>query len=284
MPLDSLWGMRNPPSRTAPSGAGATSAIFDRLEREWRVLVRLPASRAEARAWGASEPALRGADARQVIAGVDWHGFQPSAPGSLVLSALLRQAASPLVARALLQALLPRIRSERVQTPTYGHGVGEHWLSASDTVADLVAECFVAITEHAGEDRDDVDRLIVGRAARRLRTARQAQRRYQSRHVVLAGGHVAMPAGELSGALSAAEWLASAIVDAVRADRITSSQARLVYATRVQGVPASEAGRAQGLAPKAVYYALARAEEALVTAGVAGAGRARRATATATAA
>jgi DNA-directed RNA polymerase specialized sigma24 family protein len=273
--------MRNPPSHEVASGACPTSAIFDRLEREWRALLRLPASQAEARAWGAAEPLLRAADAGQVIERVDWQGYQPSAPGSLVLSALLRQASSPLAARALLQALLPRVRAERVQTPTYGHGVGEHWLRPSDTVADLVAECFVAIKRHAGEDRGEVDRLIVGQAARRLRTARQAQRRYQSRHVVLTGGHVAMPAGDLSGAPSAVEQLAGAIVDAVRAGRLTSSQARLVYATRVQGVPASEAGRAQGLAPKAVYYALARAEEALVTAGVACAGRARRAPATA---
>ena len=52
--------------------------------------------------------------------------------------------------------------------------------------------------------------------------------------------------------------------DAVRARRISLNEAQLVYGARVQGLPASEVGRRTGLAPKAVYYALAQAERALV--------------------
>jgi DNA-directed RNA polymerase specialized sigma24 family protein len=156
----------------------------------------------------------------------------------------------------------------------YGHGVGERWPRPADTVADLVAECFAAIKRHAGEDRADVDRLIVGEAARRLRTARQAQRRYQSRTAAPALGERGQSTGDFSSARSGAEWLAGAVVDAVGRGQLSVAQARLLYAVRVKGLPASEVGRAQGLAPKAVYYALDRAEAALV-ASLSGPPRAR---------
>jgi hypothetical protein len=224
----------------------------------------------EARAWALAEPVLglgrrEVGSAGRVVARVTWLGYRASADGALVLSALLRQAGSPLAARALLQALLPRIRAEQVSTPTYGHGVGEGWPRPADTVADLVAECFAAIKDHAGEDRDDVDRVIVRQAARRLRTARQVQHRYQSRTVALLVGHSVLVAGDMLCARSEAEWLAAAVVGALRAGQLDAEQARLLYDARVKGVPASEVGRAYGLAPKAVYHALARAERALLS-------------------
>ena len=43
-----------------------------------------------------------------------------------------------------------------------------------------------------------------------------------------------------------------------------TADARLVYGTRVKGLPASEVGRRAGMPPGAVYYALARAERALL--------------------
>jgi DNA-directed RNA polymerase specialized sigma24 family protein len=262
---DNLWPMRSQATPAAISGADPATNIFDRLEQDWRRSLRSPAVHDEAEAWAVAEPALSGAgSAGEVVARVTWEGYHPSADGALVLSALLRQARSPLAARALLQALLPRIRAERVQTATYGHGVGESWPRPADTVADLVAECFAAIARHAGEDRGDVDRVIVGQAARRLRTARQAQRRHQSRTVALLPGHCALATGDISCARSRAELLAGALVEAVRGSRLTADQARLLYAARVKGIPASEVGRSHGLPPKAVYYALARAERTLL--------------------
>jgi DNA-directed RNA polymerase specialized sigma24 family protein len=258
----------------ADTTADTTAGILDRLEREWRHAVCEPGMQEEARAWAVAEPVLRlgmgqgrgeAGGAGQVVARVTWVGYRPSADGALVLSALLRQAGSALAARALLQALLPRIKAEQVQTATYGHGVGESWPRLADTVADLVAECFAAIKGHAGEDRDDVDRVIVRQAARRLRTARQVQHRYQARTVALLTGHSMLAPVDMSCARSEAEWLAVALVEAVRGAQLTAAQARLLYDARVKGVPASEVGRAHGLAPKAVYHALARAERALLS-------------------
>ncbi len=265
-------------------------AIFVSLDREWRALTRSPAFRQQARRWSSSEPALtawtgawtvdgtvdgaldraldrgvdRGVDRGADRAPVTWDGYQPAGDGAAVLSALLRLATSPVAARALLQALLPRLRSERVLVPAYGHGVGERWQGAADTVADLVAECFAAISRHAGEDRDDVARLLLGEATRRLRTVRRAQHRYQERTVPMRAAHDAWATTDLAASRSTAEWLAVALTDAVRTQSLSAAQARLVYATRVKGVPASEVGRSHGMAPKAVYYALAQAESALL--------------------
>jgi DNA-directed RNA polymerase specialized sigma24 family protein len=184
--------------------------------------------------------------------------------GRRVLAALLRQAADPLAARTLLQALLPRIKVERVISPQYGHGIGEGWQQPADTVADLVAECFTAVKRHAGEDRDDVARVVIQEATRKLRTARQAQRRYHERTVLLVPDHSVHACAELSVARSGAEWLAAVLAEAVRSRHLSKTDARLVYATRVKGLPASEVGRRTGMPPKAVYYALARAERNLL--------------------
>jgi hypothetical protein len=246
-----------------PVGVG----IFASLEREWRRTARSSAMRAQVRAWAATEPLLRGfASADAVIAGISWERYRPSPAGALVLSALLRQATAPLGARALLQALLPRIRLEDVFTATYGHRTGEGWPRPADTVADLVAECFVAIRRHAGEDRDDVARLVVGEATRRLRTARQVQRRYEVRTVVLLPDHSGRQPVDLLAARSAAEWLAVVLSGAVRRGEMSAEAARLVYATRVKGTRASTVGRDQGMQPRAVYYALAKAERGLMAA------------------
>jgi DNA-directed RNA polymerase specialized sigma24 family protein len=226
--------------------------------------------------WSAREPALAawtvdGPRAMSppvlssvALSPVTWDGYEPVGRGAEVLSALLRLATSPAAARALLQALLPRLRAERVLVPAYGHGIGERRQAAADTMADLVAECFAAIVRHAGEDRDDVARLLVQEATRKLRTSRRAQHRYQERTVPMPAAHDGWATTDLAASRSSAEWLAVALTDAVRSQSLTAAQARLVYATRVRGVPASEVGRHHGMRPRAVYYALARAESALL--------------------
>jgi hypothetical protein len=239
--------------------------VFLALDREWGRLAGSPLMRASEKAWWAAEPSLAGLHASEIVKRVTWCGYWPSAEGTGVLSALLRLAACPNAARSLLQALLPRIRAENVYTRSFGHGVGDPWRRQADTAADFVAECFAAVRRHAGEDREDISRLVVQEAARRLRTAREAERRHQRRTLALSSGGAALvPAGLYSGR-SSAEWLASAVLDAWRDGVISQHQAALVYATRVKGVPASEVGRQQGLPPRAVYYALTVAERALLS-------------------
>jgi DNA-directed RNA polymerase specialized sigma24 family protein len=239
----------------------AGTAIFASLDHEWRALARSAAFGEQARQWSAQEPALAewALGRTMSVPPVTWDGYQPAGTGAEILSALLRLATSPAAARALLQALLPRLRAERVTLPAYGYGLAGREQGAGDIVADLVAECFAAISRHAGEDRDDVDRLLVREATRRLRTVRRAQRRYQERTVPMVAAHDGRASTDMAASRSSAEWLAVAVTDAVRSRSLTAAQARLVYATRVKGLPASEVGRRHGMRPRAVYYALARA-------------------------
>jgi DNA-directed RNA polymerase specialized sigma24 family protein len=241
------------------------TSIFASLQCEWDRTAVQPEVRARIEAWADDEPALGGcADAHAVIRLVVWQGRRPSGQARRVMSVLLRRSADPVAARTLLQALVPRIKAERVLVPEYGHCVGEAWQLPCDTVADLVAECFAAVKRHAGEVRDDVARLVMQEATRKLRTARQAQRRYHQRTVVLVPDDAPGAAADLSAARSGAEWLATAVAEAVRSQRISKRQAQLLYGARVAGFSASEVGRRAGLKPKTVYYALARAEHALV--------------------
>ena len=92
---------------------------------------------------------------------------------------------------------------------------------AADTVADLVAECFAAIVRHAGEDRDDVARLLLQEATRKLRTVRRAQHRYQERTVPMPAAHDGWATTDLAASRSSAEWLAVALTDAVRSQSLT---------------------------------------------------------------
>jgi len=249
--------------------------LFLRLDHEWRRLAASAQAEGLAGDLAQSEAALAGcASLAELVARVRWEGRRPAAASVPVLSALLRQARQPLAARALLQAVLPRIRCEDVARPAYGHGLSEHWQSPADTMSDLVAECYAAICRHAGEDHPDVARLVLQEGARRVRTARQRQRRYQLRTRPLPGAAATAsldawarwcPAVvDLWSAQTPAERLAGLVVDAVRAGHLSLRQARLLYATGVRGLPASEAGRQAGLPARAVYYALARAEAALV--------------------
>jgi len=251
-------------------GARAAKDLFQGLAEDWRRITRSKAAQwhMDVRLGMDSEPVLCGANAYEVVARVTWDGYVPSPGGAVLLSALLRLAGAEVWARGLLQALLPRIRAENVYTAAYGYGVAECWQRPIDTAADLVAECFAAIRRHAGEDRDHVERLIVGEAARRLRTARQAQRRYQSRTATLMPCHASRATAELAASRSSAEWLASAILSALGRNALSAEDARLLYAVRVMGLPASEAGRSTGMAPKAVYHALVRAERALLAGAV----------------
>ncbi|MGC8627116.1 MAG: hypothetical protein ACP5VR_06080 [Acidimicrobiales bacterium] len=263
------------PTTASASGPASSAEIFDRLDDEWWRVSRSSASMWVARELAAANPALAGCtNLADVVSLVRWEGLYPTEAAKRVLEALLRQASCPLVARALLQALLPRIRREKVTLPMYGHGLSEHCQDPCDTMSDLVAECYAAICRHSGEEHHHVARLVVQEAVRRVRTARQGQRRYQQRtqpltEVLEAQAACAPSSGwglevDLWRARTSAEWLASAVVDALRSGHMTLEEARLLCAVRVWGFRASEAGRRERLPKKAVYYALSRAEQALV--------------------
>jgi DNA-directed RNA polymerase specialized sigma24 family protein len=246
-------------------------SLLDRLATEWITIAQSSSGALALKRWQGAEPALRRHRAlAEIPDSLPVAPPEPDDRGAL-LQALLRLSDDAVAARTLLQCLLPRIRHERVNLPRYGHGLSERSQSVEDTFADLVAECYFAICRHAGRDLGpdaNVSRLILQTATRRLRTIRQAQRRYWERTESL---DVPVPPAALQAALadhrparSDAEQLALSVVEAVQRRGLERSDAQLIYATRVTGLPASRAARMQGMKPKSVYYALQSAEQELL--------------------
>jgi hypothetical protein len=74
------------------------------------------------------------------------------------------------------------------------------------------------------------------------------------------------PGADLEWARPSAERLAARLVAAVAGGAIPAEQARLIFATSVAGESAAEVGRREGLAPRAIYFALSQAEASLARA------------------
>ena len=239
-------------------------SVYDELDLQWRHIGSTPAARARLAAWSDAEPVLRPYPTPAEVVG-DITAARRSTHSRRLLRALLRASGDPFAARTTLQAMVPGLRAERVIQPCYGHRIDERWATPADTYADLVCATWETIRAHAGETCDDPERLVVRAATRQLRTRRQAHVRAQRRRVPLDPDLHVGTVEMLDAGRTAAEQVTIALADAVRNATLSVEQARLLYATAVVGIDARKAGRLFGLAkPKAVYYALARAEAALV--------------------
>jgi hypothetical protein len=225
-------------------------SVYGRLDDEWE---RLGASGVAARrlaVWAAAEPALAGyRNPRDVVADIAARGHAERS--HQLLGCLLRQADDPVAARVFLQAILPALRSAKV------------WRPVEDHSAERVAATWEAIRLHAGESPRYPARFIVRIAERKLRTGHQAAGRHASRLTVLDPDYHS-PSVQLDDTRPAAEQIAARVIDAYRTGTLSQAQARLLYATAVIGLRASDAGRLEGLAHRSVYRALGAAQTALI--------------------
>jgi hypothetical protein len=227
-------------------------SVYRSLDREWDRISASPSATDQLAGWAGVEPVLAGyRTPRDVLAAI-------AAPDCAelaheLLRCLLRQAGDPLAARSFLQAVLPALRAARVWPPEQDHS------------ADRVAATWEAIRMHAGESPQYPARFIVRIAERRLRTGREARRREAQRLAVLPPDPEGVGAAvELDDARTAAEQVAIRVRDAFRSGMLTAAQARLLFATAVVGLRASDAARVEGLRCRSVYRALDAAEAALI--------------------
>jgi hypothetical protein len=246
-------------------------SVYRDLDREWEQIGAAPAAVSRLAVWAASEPALAGyVSPRDLLA--DIARPHQADKAHEVLRCLLRRAADPLAARAFLQAVLPALRAARVW-----HPVEEH-------CAERVAATWEAIRVHAGESPPYPARFIVRIAERRLRTEADALRRRTRRQTELQAepltcywcdrGYRAcrhhqrlrVEPVELDDARAVSERTALDLIAAYRCGSLTAAQARLLYATSVVGLRAVDAGRVEGMKPRAVYRALDAAQAALLSA------------------
>jgi hypothetical protein len=238
-------------------------SIYRALKDEWDTMSTTPAARGALAGWARAEPVLAGfTDPRELVGAIQ--GGADTANSCARLAALVRLAAQPLAARAVLQVILPGL----------GGVVTGEWRSAGwrdgpsawdrldDVHVEVVAAAWEVIAASAGRSLAFPARNLIRGVRRRLRTTREAHERTARRTVsldpVVHDRHAAP-----HSARSSAEHAADVVVDAVRAGRLSAAQGRLLYATGVIGIAAAEVGQREGLPPKAVYYALAKAEAAL---------------------
>jgi hypothetical protein len=223
-------------------------SAYQSLEQDWEQLSCSTSAVRHLADWAVTEPALAAyRTPADVVAAI-------AAPSQAelaheLLRCLLRQAGDPLAARTFLHAVLPALRAARVWSP--------------DHAAERIAATWEAIRVHAGESPQYPARFIVCIAERRLRTVREAQRRQYARLQEI-NPEVDGATVELEDARTTADQVEIRVLDAFRSGKLSAVQARLLYATAVVGLRASDAGRVVGLPSRSVYRALDAAEATLI--------------------
>lgn len=247
------WGI---PNRTV----GGMN-VYRVLEQEWARISATPAALGRLDAWAADETVLAGAQSpaelvSSIIASRRWSSGDPR------LVALLRLAADPFAARAVLQAILPGLRTEPLSMARYGFAPAGPDDEYEDVAVDLLAAAWETIRTRAGQTLDHPEKRIVRAATEVLRTRRRLEARRLTRVEVTASpaeGAIC----SLDDARSAAERVLGALLDAVRQGTVTPRQAELLYTVRVIGTPGYTAGEAHGMSPGQVFYDIHTAERAL---------------------
>ena len=181
-----------------------------------------------------------------------------------VLGALLRHAGEPLAARAVLQAVVPALRTLAARRVGGSrHLTRQPWEADDDFDADVVEVALRRIAALAGTSPTWPAQAICESTWMTVRAALVRSSRWGT-PASLEDEVANVVAGP---ARSDAEALALAVVDAVRAQRLAVDDARVIYATRVLGHTPAELASAQGRKVRALRAQRVRAERRLVDAG-----------------
>lgn len=181
-----------------------------------------------------------------------------------VLGALLRHADEPLAARAVLQAVVPSLRTQAARRVGGVRQLvsGRGWEAGEDFDADVVEVALRRIAELAGTSPPWPAQAICEATWMAMRCGLVRSARWG---MVSALNDVADV--EASPERSDAEALTMALVEAVRARWLPVDDAGVVYTTRVLGQSAAEVAVAQGRSGRALRAQRSRAEQRLVDAG-----------------
>jgi hypothetical protein len=176
-----------------------------------------------------------------------------------VVQALLRsQDAHPLVARAVLQALVPGLVGVARRL---SWGQGGDWTDGAAFFTDLVATTWEVIVSWAGEDRPYAVLDLLSAVRCRLRRELLRHKAQRQRLNLGLGEEDALAAVGEAGATDL-ERLASAIED-LWGRGLDPADAAVVYANRVLGQPLSDLARRSGRTRRQLSGCRDRAEKAL---------------------
>ena len=270
---DAVWPWRKSWPRGSPVNVAVNTdssccaamgdgRLFEALDAEWAVVGASPAARAAFERWAMVEPALAGM-ASPAEAVRSCRAATPAAAAA-VLGALLRHAGEPLAARAVLQAVVPALRTLAARRAGGSRQLTRQaWEAADDFDADVVEVALRRIAALAGTSPTWPAQAICESTWMTLRAALVRSSRWGT----LASLDDDVADVVASPARSGAEALALAVVDAVRAQRLAVDDARVIYATRVLGHTPAELASAQGRKVRALRAQRVRAERRLVDAG-----------------
>ena len=241
---------------------------LDRLSRDWEARRRTPASRAALAALARAEPAVANLGAGDLGDLVDaligtspaaWRDGRESADrerAAALFRVMLRSGgAHPLIARALVQALVPGLVGVGRRL---AWGKGGEWETQGAFTVDAITTAWEVVEEWSGQDRAyavlDVLSAIRCRLRRRIG-------RHLSLHRVerLASGDEATAEPHATG-VSDAEELAHAI--SREGQRLDRTDADVLYAHRVLGYSLSELSEATGHSRR---YLAARRDRAVTS-------------------
>ena len=248
-------------SVAASSRTAASSRVFASLDSEWTsVASSLPARRA-LRAWAVAAPRLDGfASPAALVATIGRRG-QPTRSCALLSDLLIVADQDELAARAVLQAILPGLRSaaRRRWRPTRAGP----WAGADEVAADAVSTAWATITLHAGQHHDRPAAVIIRAVEGHLRRTHDAWRRQTDRIAILPAIQQPPSQSGLTAARTAKEQAAVLITEASRAGVLDQTEAGVLFAVGVLGYTVAEVSRITGTDSRAAYRTLERARASL---------------------
>jgi len=236
---------------------------IDQLTTDWQVRSRSPDSRIALSRLAAAEEVVASLGARDlgdVVAALQPTGRSADRDRAAhVLQAMVRsQDVHPLVARAILQAIVPGLISAARRL---SWGSGGDWEDAGAFLADALTTAWEVIVEWSGQDRDYAVLDLLSAIRCRLRRQMLRQRSDRRRVVLGLDLDTAAPARQSSGSTDLEE-LARAI-DGITGHGLDPFDAALLYANRVLGLTMSELAHTSGTSRRQVSERRDRAARVL---------------------
>lgn len=207
--------------------------------------------------WGSADPSLAGFRRPAEVAAAIRCG-QPSVQDDLVARLLAVGARDELAQLTIVAGLSRRLGYVVARWRRAGVPAG----ALDQLEADLVAECWrvVSAAGRTGPGGSPSAMAVVQAAWQAARAPRRAELRRAARTDCLDDTHPAT--GERSNR-SREDQMAELVLDAYRGRQVSFSGARLVFTTRVAGLPVSDVAARLGCSPQSVRTRRARAERAL---------------------
>ncbi len=227
------------------------------MSDEWAVLCVGRSAREALTRWSAAEPSFTEfGSVADVLAACHRRGDPKRS--AWVLRGLLRQAADPLAARVLLQALTPGLVQivSRVRRQPVWLGATGVWPTLSDVSADVVAAAVGTITSFTGREVEWPQTVLLDGVWHRMEAMVRRWRRWGC-------GQTNLPLAVAEPEVHPALELAGLIADAVGRGRVSRSDAELVWRYRFDDEPATVVALERGCSAPALRARRERAERAL---------------------